>query len=169
MVATNRDLQEEVNANKFRRDLFYRLNVFPIYVAPLRERKEDIPLLFYYFLKIYATKMGKPLESISESEMENLIQYNWPGNVRELENVIERGTILSSGSFFKVPELNITCPKYSYHGTDSTLEEIERRHILRILLKTGWKVRGKGGAAEILKIHPNTLSSRMKKLGIHRS
>lgn len=169
VVATNRDLQEEVNANKFRRDLFYRINVFPIYVAPLRERKEDIPLLCYYFLKIYATKMGKPLESISESEMEKLIQYNWPGNVRELENVIERGTILSSGSFFKVPELNITYPKYSYHNTDSTLEEIERTHILRTLLKTGWRVRGKSGAAEILKIHPNTLNSRMKKLSIRRS
>jgi len=170
LVATNRDLEQEVKAFRFRSDLFYRFNVFPIYVPPLRERKEDIPLLAHYFLKNYATKMGKIFAGIPESEMDKLMRYDWPGNVRELENIIERATILSTGNHFHIPELGggdhtelTPTPK-----AELTLKENERRHILWALQKTGWKVRGRGGAAELLEIHPSTLNFRMKKLGVQR-
>ena len=140
---------------------------FPVFVPPLRERKEDIPLLALYFLKIYATKIGKTFEGIPKSEMDKLMNYNWPGNVRELENLIERGVILGSEPLFKVPELGIRLPEI-HSGAAITLNENERRHILWTLQKTGWKVRGRGGAAELLHIHPSTLAFRMKKLGIKR-
>ncbi len=166
LTATNENLQEAVKSGRFREDLFYRLNVFPITVPPLRERKEDIPPLAYFFLKNYASRMGKPLEKISKSAMEKLLKYPWPGNVRELENVMERGAILSTGSHFSVPEL-LTGEVKNPQKTDSmTLEENERHHILRILEKTDGKIQGKGGAAKLLGIHHNTLHSRMKKLGI---
>ncbi len=168
LAATNQDLKELIDKGKFRTDLYYRLNVFPIYVAPLRERKEDIYMLAYYFLKIYATKMRKSVEVIPDEEMDRLIRYHWPGNVRELENIIERGTVLSSGKEFRVPELS-EGPLLSVNsGIKHTLEENERHHILWALSKTGWKVRGMGGAAELLDIHPSTLTSRMKRLGINR-
>ena len=168
IAATNRDLEQAVDTGKFRSDLYYRLNVFPIYVPPLRDRKEDIPLLAHYFLKNYATKMTKSFEGISKSEIEKLIQYNWPGNVRELENIIERGIILSHSPHFKVPELGTNHPDHVQLKIDNTLNENERRHILWALQKTRWKVRGLGGAAELLEIHPSTLAFRMKKLGIQR-
>jgi len=168
VAATNRDLEQEVSTNKFRSDLFYRINVFPILVPPLRERKEDIPLLAHYFLKIYAAKMGKVIREIPESEMDKLIQYSWPGNIRELENIIERGTILSSGTYFQVPKLSPEHFDFQYPKTEPTLEGNERRHILWALQGTKWKVRGVGGAAELLGIHPSTLAFRMKKLGIQR-
>ncbi|MBA2880369.1 transcriptional regulator with GAF, ATPase, and Fis domain [Desulfosalsimonas propionicica] len=166
IAATNRDLAREVEAGRFRRDLYYRLNVFPIQVPRLCRRKEDIPLLAEYFLGVYANKCNKNLETIPSMEMEKLMAYDWPGNVRELENVIERGVILSSGSFYQVPDLG------KDHAPPDpemvTLRENERRHILRVLAQTRGKVAGAGGAAEILDIHPNTLFSRMKKLGISR-
>ena len=168
LVATNRDLEEAVKAGKFRPDLYYRLNVFPIYVPPLQERKEDIPLLANYFLKLYATKMGKTLEKIPKLEMDKLIQYDWPGNVRELENIMERGTIVSPGPFFRVPELGMGRSETGLMKKDITLSDNERRHILWALQRTGWKVRGLGGAADLLQIHPSTLAFRMKKLGIQR-
>jgi transcriptional regulator with GAF, ATPase, and Fis domain len=168
VTATNHDLEQAIKAGRFRSDLYYRLNVFPIFVPPLRERKEDIPLLANYFLKSYATKMGKTFQGIPKSEMERLIEYDWPGNVRELENIIERGTILSSGLLFKVPELWSNHPEIPHLQEDITLRGNERRHILWALKKTGWKVRGQKGAAELLKIHPSTLAFRMKKLGIQR-
>ena len=168
IAATNRDLEQAVRAGKFRPDLYYRLNVFPIYVPPLRERKEDIPLLAHYFLRIYANKMGKTFEGISKSDMDKLIQYDWSGNIRELENIIERGTILSHGALFRVPELGVGQPEFVHPKEDTTLSGNERRHILWALQKTGWKVRGQGGAAELLKIHPSTLAFRIKKLGIQR-
>ena len=169
LAATNRDLVQAIKAGRFRPDLYYRLNVFPIYVPPLRERREDIPLLAHYFLKNHATKMGKSFKGIPESQMDKLIKYEWPGNVRELENVIERATILNSGPLLHVPELGggygLDCASFkNYHS----LQDNERHHILWALQKTGWKVRGLGGAAELLEIHPSTLAFRMKKLGVQR-
>ena len=167
LAATNRDLQREVELGRFRQDLYYRLNVFPIEVPRLRDREGDIPMLAYYFLKLYAGKFNKPLETIPEEEMKKLLAYDWPGNVRELENVIERGVILSRGQYYRVPELEGTRPLLPEQVAVS-LRENEREHIIRVLQKTGGKVTGTGGAADILDIHPNTLFSRMKKLGIHR-
>jgi formate hydrogenlyase transcriptional activator len=168
VTATNRDLVEAIKNKRFRSDLYYRLNVFPLYVLPLRERREDIPPLAHHFLKIYATKMGKTFDGISKDEMKKLMQYNWPGNIRELESIIERGTVLSPGPHFRVPELGVGHTEFTDFRADSTLEEMERFHILRTLQKTGWKVRGHGGAAELLDIHYSTLFFRMKKLGIQR-
>jgi transcriptional regulator with GAF, ATPase, and Fis domain len=166
LAATNRNLEQEVKKGRFRRDLYYRLNVFPIHVPSLRDRKEDVPLLARYFLGLYANKCNKPLDKISPPEMEKLMSYDWPGNVRELENVIERGVILSNGPFYRVPEL---ASRHSLsHDTHMSLRENELNHILEVLRATGGKVTGQGGAAEILDIHPNTLFSRMKKLGISR-
>jgi len=112
--------------------------------------------------------MGKTFEGISKSDMDKLIQYDWSGNIRELENIIERGTILSHGALFRVPELGVGQPEFVHPKEDTTLSGNERRHILWALQKTGWKVRGQGGAAELLKIHPSTLAFRIKKLGIQR-
>ena len=167
LAATNRDLQREVELGRFRQDLYYRLNVFPIEVPRLRDREGDIPMLAYYFLKLYAGKFNKPLERIPEEEMKKLLTYDWPGNVRELENVIERGVILSRGPYYRVPQLEGTRP-LPPEQVALSLRENEREHIIRVLQKTGGKVTGTGGAADILDIHPNTLFSRMKKLGIHR-
>jgi transcriptional regulator with GAF, ATPase, and Fis domain len=169
IAATNRDLSREVRANKFRQDLFYRLNVFPIQVPPLRKRKDDIPLLAHYFLKIFTARTGKFIDTIPDYEMDKLVRYDWPGNVRELENVIERGVILSPGQLFRVPELDITPWKHISQDDVLSLEDNERRMILMALEKAGGKVRGKGGAAELLHIHRNTLYSRMNKLGIRKS
>jgi len=169
VVATNRNLEEEVKANRFRSDLYYRIHVFPIYIPALRERKEDIPLLAQHFLKAYAHKMGKAFHGISKEDMNKLMVYEWPGNIRELENVIERGVILSNGPNFRVPELE-TAHLMPIHEKQSaaTLKMIESEHILKILQETGWRIRGPGGAAEILDMKPTTLEFRMKKLGIQR-
>jgi transcriptional regulator with GAF, ATPase, and Fis domain len=168
VAATNRDLEKEVKAKKLRMDLYYRLNVFPIYVPPLRERREDIPLLAHFFLQSYATKMSKTFGRIADDQLAKLIQYDWPGNVRELENVIERATILNPGPRFRVPEQLGGFPQVSESQTKPTLREAERRHILWALQKTGWKIRGKGGCSELLDVHPSTLAYRMKKLGIQK-
>jgi transcriptional regulator with GAF, ATPase, and Fis domain/tetratricopeptide (TPR) repeat protein len=168
VVATNRDLEKLIKIQRFRADLYYRLAVFPIHVPPLRERKEDIPILAYYFLKIYSKKRGKEFTKIPESEMEKLVRYDWPGNVRELENIIERSTILGSGPLFRVPELGTEAVETLPGRNATTLRENERKHILWALQQTKWKVRGRGGAAELLEIPPSTLAFRMKKLGIHR-
>jgi transcriptional regulator with GAF, ATPase, and Fis domain len=168
IAATNRNIEKRVSEGKFREDLFYRINVFPIYVPPLRDRKEDIPLLAHYFLRIYATKMAKPIKDIPELEIEQLLDYDWPGNVRELENIIERGTILTSGTQFKVPDSLMHSTRLSGNFELVSLQENERRHILSGLRKANGKVHGPGGAAELLDINPSTLLSRMKKLGIKR-
>lgn len=168
IVATNQDLENLVKAGKFREDLFYRLNVFPIHVQPLRKRKEDIPLLAFHFLKTIGHKMGKHYADILESEMEKLVNYNWPGNVRELENVIERGVIMSSKSNFRVPELKTDQHSVDVNYAELTLVENEKRHIIWALEKTGWKISGPGGAAELLDINYGTLRSRMAKLGIKK-
>ncbi|PKN69402.1 MAG: hypothetical protein CVU54_10255 [Deltaproteobacteria bacterium HGW-Deltaproteobacteria-12] len=168
VVATNRNLEQDVKAQKFRSDLYYRLAVFPIRVPPLRERTEDIPLLAYFFLNIYSQKRGKNFSKIPNSEMDKLLHYDWPGNVRELENIIERGTILNSGPLFRVPDLGSPQKEFYSEKDGVTLMENERRHILWALQRTNWKVRGKGGAAELLNIPPSTLAFRMNKLGIRR-
>lgn len=168
ITATNRDLADAVKNQRFRSDLYYRLNVFPIYVPPLRERKEDIPILAYHFLKTFSNRMRKKINGISKKEMEKLMQYDWPGNVRELESIIERGTVLSQQGHFRLPELNSASFEFYPSNTNMTLEENERLHILQTLKKTGWRVRGKGGAAELLDMHYSTLFFRMKKLGIQR-
>ena len=134
----------------------------------MRERKEDIPLLAHHFLSIHSAKLGKNVEVIPDREMQTLMQYDWPGNVREIQNVIERGVILSTGPIFRVPELGPTALSESGPEGLANLAEVERRHIIHVLEKTGWKVSGAGGAAEILDLHPSTLSFRMKKLGVNR-
>ena len=171
VAATNRDLAAEVKAGRFREDLYYRLNVFPIEVPPLRRRIEDIPLLAQYFLKVYGSKLGKHVTKISPPVMEELTTYSWPGNVRELENVIERGVILSSDAFFRMPPLISSRPSGPLEedaGEIPTFKENERALLLNALRKTGWKISGKGGAAELLDMNRNTLSYRMKILGIKK-
>lgn len=168
ITATNKDLDLEVKEKRFRADLFYRLNVFPLSVPPLRERIEDIPLLSQHFLNVYSAKMKKSFNEIPEEEMEKLMKYNWPGNVRELENVIERGTILSREPNFRTPELRIQTNTSDHDNDDLSLQHVEKQHILWVLNKTNWKIRGPGGAAEILEIHPSTLHFRMKKMGIQK-
>ncbi|MBT7891170.1 MAG: sigma 54-interacting transcriptional regulator [Deltaproteobacteria bacterium] len=168
IVATNQNLENLVKAGRFREDLFYRLNVFPIHVPPLRKRKADIPPLTFHFLKTICQKMGKNYTDILESEMEKLVNYNWPGNVRELENVIERGVIMSTKSNFRVPELKKESQSVGINHAELTLMENEKRHILWALERTGWKISGPGGAAELLDINYGTLRSRIAKLGIKK-
>ena len=166
IAATNRDIEQEVKDGKFRRDLFYRLNVFPIVIPPLRERPEDIPLLVRAFVKEFQKRMGKEIESIPKKTMQALQSYSWPGNVRELRNVIEHAMILSKGK-----TLDVQVPKHASSETDATgnLEDMERRHIVAVLEKTGWRIAGQGGAAEVLGLKRTTLQAKMKKLGIKRS
>ena len=165
IAATNQDLGEAVRRGRFREDLFYRLNVFPISMPPLRDRLEDIPLLVWAFVEEFGKTMGKSIERIPGRCMDSLMRYPWPGNVRELRNVIERAVIVSKG-----PTLMIEPPKsLNVSGTTAPrLEEVEKAHILEVLGRTGWRVSGKEGAAEILGLKPTTLESRMKKLGIRR-
>jgi len=157
-----------VQEDRFRQDLFYRLNVFPMRIPSLRERKEDIPLLVKYFAVKYGKKMGRNIETVPKKVMDSLTTYSWPGNVRELENVIERSIILSRGSQL---ELADWMPKQGISSQGNkvpTLEELERRHIIEVLEMTGWRVSGERGAASFLDVKPTTLESRMRKLGINR-
>jgi len=165
IAATNRDLARDVNEGKFRKDLYYRLNVFPIGIPPLRERPEDIPLLVWAFVREFEKKMGKRVDGLSRKSMEALQRHSWPGNVRELRNVIEHAMIVSSGRTLVIdpPGLGSTeSPKIR------NLQDLERAHILSVLEKAGWRITGSGGAAEILGLKRTTLQSRMKKLGIRR-
>jgi transcriptional regulator with GAF, ATPase, and Fis domain len=165
ITATNRLLTQEIKAGKFRKDLYYRLNIFPIHVPPLRDRIEDVPLLAQHFLNIHAKKSGKAMDIIPKQEMKKLMQYCWPGNVRELENVIERGVILSTGRQFRIPEFDMPETSDNESETDGTLAAHERQFIVKTLKKTSWKISGQKGAAKLLGVPPSTLSSRMKKLG----
>ena len=170
IAATNKHLEREVRAGKFRLDLYYRIAVFPIEIPPLRDRKEDIPLLAEFFLNAYAKKLGKQFGPIPQSEIDKMMKYDWPGNVRELENVIERAVIISPGPTLVLPDFFIR-PRSElapFSEEEMSLEENERRHILRVLHYTNWRIRGPRGAAEILRVHPSTLYFRMKKLGIRR-
>ncbi len=165
IAATNHDLEQAVRAGKFRKDLFYRLNVFPITVPPLRDRAEDIPMLVWAFVKDLGTRMGKTVEKISKETMDMLQSYTWPGNVRELRNIIERSMILHSGQTLNIKEIKIEGQEIDQ---PTSLKEIERNHILSVLTKTHWKVSGKNGAAEALGLKESTLRARMGKLGIKR-
>jgi formate hydrogenlyase transcriptional activator len=168
VATTNRDLEEEVKKGRFRQDLYYRLNVFPITVPPLRQRKEDIPLMVQAFIERYSRKLGKQITSIPKEAMKALQDYPWPGNVRELESIIERAAILCSGPVLQLADkLAITSPPLS--SAVKTLEETERNQILKILSETRWRIEGKGGAAAILGINPSTLRARIHKFGIVRS
>jgi transcriptional regulator with GAF, ATPase, and Fis domain len=165
IAATSRDLEAAVREGKFREDLFYRLNVFPIRVPPLRERREDIPMLTWHFLQMLGSRMGRDVSSVRASTMKAFQAYAWPGNVRELRNAIERSLIIHQGTVFEA-DLPEGAGVSSVVGTK--IEEVDRDHIFRILERTGWRVRGPGGASEVLGMKPTTLEARMKKLGIVR-
>ncbi|MGD2216826.1 MAG: sigma 54-interacting transcriptional regulator [Gemmatimonadales bacterium] len=167
IAATNRDLSDAVDQGVFRSDLFYRLNVFPISVPALRQRKKDIPLLVKHLVMKYSVKLGKKIESIPQASMNALMAYDWPGNVRELENVIERAVILTTGSELELGDW-LGGSAAAGPSRIATLEELERDHITRVLEATGWRVRGDAGAAALLGLKPTTLEARMKRLGIER-
>jgi formate hydrogenlyase transcriptional activator len=184
IAATNRNLRDAVEAGRFRADLYYRLNVFPIEIPPLRERRSDIPKLVAFCLLRLSKRLGKKIEGVSRESMEHLLNYPWPGNIRELQNVIERAVIVSADPILRLdrdlipaagakseenlgmpsPETQAVAPTTS--AGLGTLNEVERNHILAALLKTGGKIEGANGAAKILDIHPNTLRHRIKKLGV---
>jgi formate hydrogenlyase transcriptional activator len=168
IAATNRDLAKAVADGRFRADLFYRLNVFPIQLPPLRERREDIPLVAKYFTAKYATQAGRRITTVSKKTLKALTAYDWPGNVRELQNIIERAVLLSPG-----PELELgdwfRQPKDSPDASGATtLHDLQRAHIIKVLERTGWQISGEGGAAKILGLKPTTLHARMAKLHIRR-
>jgi len=168
IAATNRDLEKQVREGSFREDLYYRLNVFPITVPPLRERGEDIPLLTRFFVEKAAKRLGKTIKFIPNNVMTRLQEYRWPGNVRELQNVIERAVINSTESKLQLVD-DLRLPD---SNTDSeilkSLQEIEASHIVRVLEKTNWRIDGPKGAAMILKVNPSTLRSRIRKLRINK-
>ncbi len=173
IAATNRDLEKYMEEGKFRTDLYYRLNTFPISLPPLRNRKDDIPGLAQHFVKLFSKKAGKKINSISNKALQELTQYNWPGNIRELEHCIERSVLLANNDTIKEVQLPVS-PK-NLPGTKSveeipvkTIDEIERDYILKVLKHVKGKISGKGGAAELLGIPPSTLDSRMKRLGIRK-
>ena len=169
IAATNRPLASEVEAGNFRADLYYRLNVFPLSVPPLRDRKSDIPLLVEFFIKKMARKLGRGVTRISEKGMEKLLEYSWPGNIRELENVVERPTILSPEPVIEISESLAKNEAVERQPRSiGTLEEVERGHILQVLTETRWAVEGEKGAASILGLKPSTLRGRMRKLGINK-
>jgi formate hydrogenlyase transcriptional activator len=167
VATTNRDLEAEIRKGRFRQDLYFRLNVFPITVPPLQQRKVDIPPMVQAFVERYARKFRKQITSIPKETMKALQDYPWPGNVRELESVIERAVILCPGPGLQLADkLEISPP--SLPPTMRTLEATERNQILKILSETRWRIEGKDGAAAILGIHPSTLRGRMHKLGVVR-
>lgn len=170
IAATNRDLNAEVAAGRFRADLFYRINVYPITVPPLSKRREDIPLLVEHFVSQIGTDMGKKIDKIPKMVMEQLKAYDWPGNIRELRNVVERSLITSPSSTFQLANFSNEMHKSFSPPSNQmvSLEEIQKQHIQHILNETGWKINGVGGAAEILQMKPSTLRNRMLKLGIKR-
>jgi len=174
IAATNRNLEKAMDDGKFRSDLYYRLNVFPIHVPSLRERVEDIEFLVNHFVDKFSRKAGKSIKSISKEALEKIRDYNWPGNIRELENIIERAIILSRGDSITLkdlPDIDNRSNQTNFDSDDKsikTLEDLERTHILEILEECKWVVDGNRGAAKILNINPSTLRSRMKKLGINK-
>jgi len=182
VAATNRDLKKEVAAGRFREDLYYRLNVFPIQVVPLRERKEDVAQLAQHFIKLSAKELGCPKPRLTQAGMVQLQSYDWPGNIRELRNVIERAVILAGGGAleFDLPASGITSPptlptpaddeanvKQEFF-TESEMQQRGRENLLAVLKKSGWKIKGADGAAELLGVKPTTLLSRIKKMGLKR-
>jgi formate hydrogenlyase transcriptional activator len=179
IAATNRDLEEAVKAGRFRSDLFFRLNVFPLTVPPLRERRDDIRLLVMFFLGELSARLGKRVTSVAADAMERMVGYAWPGNVRELQNIVERAVILARGPVLEIDPSMLPSPPGrpddllasapTVEPPLPSLEDVERDHIRAALERAGWTIEGPLGAAGILKLHPNTLRSRMQKLGIKRS
>ena len=189
IAASNRDLDKAIQEGRFRADLYYRLNVLPMVLPPLRQRRSDIPLLTAFFVERFARQMGKHITGVAQDTMEILSRYDWPGNIRELQNVIERAVVLARGPVLRLGRdlLPVTAEALAdaeivtgapsngkIAGDDAgnghfSLEQVERRHILQVLKQTEWVIEGQGGAAKILDLHPNTLRSRMKKLGLDRS
>ena len=168
IAATNRDLYEEMRLGRFREDLFYRLNIFPITIPPLRERREDIPLLVEYFLEKFNRKLGKNLQQVTQETIRRLMAHTWPGNVRELESVIERAAIVSQGTTLQVLDRFNAPGPARLHDETKPLVELERDYISQVLRRTNWRIEGANGAAHILGIHPSTLRGRMRKEGIRR-
>jgi formate hydrogenlyase transcriptional activator len=181
IAATNRDLEAMVSENKFRPDLFFRLNVFPVHVPPLRERQGDIPLLVRHFTQQFSRRMKKVMETIPSATMDALCRYQWPGNIRELQNVIERAVIISAGPALSVDVADLKFPKVSHPeeraadpnsttngGLHNLLEETERQQVLQALKQCNWVVAGPNGAAALLGVNRSTLQVRMRKLGISR-
>jgi transcriptional regulator with GAF, ATPase, and Fis domain len=192
IAATNRDLLKEVQEKRFREDLYYRLNVFPVRLPPLRQRQDDIPMLVHFLVNKFATRVGKRLEGVSRETMQRLQDYPWPGNIRELENVLERAVILATGPTLEVaPDLLPTLAKTHPNEEEAQpegagdapiaaaaqqapsqplprLEAVERDYIITVLRHTNWVITGPRGAATVLGLNPSTLRSRIKKLGISR-
>jgi transcriptional regulator with GAF, ATPase, and Fis domain len=166
IAATNRDLIEEVRQGRFRRDLFYRLNVFPITIPSLRDRRQDIPLLVRHLVARHARALRKPIDAVPHAVVRMLEAYDWPGNIRELENVIQRAIIQSRGGTLELRDAWM--PEATSTDGGATLIEVERRHILHILEACRWRIEGQGGAAQVLALKSSTLRSRMMKLGISR-
>jgi formate hydrogenlyase transcriptional activator len=189
VAATNADLAKLVADRSFRSDLYYRLNVFPIHIPALRERREDVPHLVRYFVQKFSRRLNKAVAYIPADAMDALANYSWPGNIRELENFIERAVLLSPGKELRVPLAELQSTAFANHGENSpagpdsssssatlatptssisTLEEAERQHILRALRQTGWRIAGPKGAAALLGMKRTTLQARMRKLAIRR-
>jgi formate hydrogenlyase transcriptional activator len=166
IAATNRPLAQAVKEGKFREDLFYRLDVFPIEVPPLRERREDIPMLSWTFVKEFSNSMGKPIDEIAEESMSALLEYHWPGNIRELRNVIERAMILCRGPRLCIKLGHTTLRPIAVKAAAGSLDEAERAIILQAVEQCNWRIRGSNGAAALLDVKPTTLESRIKKLGL---
>jgi transcriptional regulator with GAF, ATPase, and Fis domain len=178
IAATNRDLEAAVKSGTFRSDLFYRLNVIPLRVPPLRERRSDIPEMVRTFLQQSGKRTGRSIQSVSRDTMKLLVNYSWPGNIRELQNVIERGVVLSRGAVLRLgpdllpiedPHCDLEPEVADVADSPESLAEVQRQHILRVLDRTGWLISGPKGAGAILNIHPNTLRSMMDRLGIERA
>jgi formate hydrogenlyase transcriptional activator len=166
IAATNRPLEQAVKEGRFREDLFYRLNVFPIEVPPLRERREDIPFLSWIFVKEFSNSMGKPIDEIADESLAALQEYHWPGNVRELRNVIERAMILAHGTKLHIKLGHTTLRPISVKAMAGSLDEAERAIILQAVEQCNWRIRGSNGAAALLDVKPTTLESRIKRLGL---
>ena len=181
IAATNRDLKKEVAAGRFREDLYYRLNVFPMKVVPLRNRKDDIPLVATHFVELAVKELGCPKPRLTRAGIETLQSYDWPGNIRELRNVIERAAIFARGGplDFDLPVSGSSVDVTSFRSeqgdevepellTDAEIRRRERENLFVVLQKTGWKIKGVDGAAELLGLKPTTLISRMEKMGLKR-
>jgi transcriptional regulator with GAF, ATPase, and Fis domain len=173
VAATNRNLVDLVNEGAFREDLYYRLNVFPIQNLPLRERREDIPLLVRHFVKKFAAKQGKEIEHISQSDLDELMRYEFPGNIRELENMIERAVIISKGKSLSLSDAyhkssNQNIDKNRHSQVFKPFEEMQRDYIIEALRRCNWRISGPKGAATLLELNSRTLASKMRKLGINR-
>ncbi len=183
VAATNQDLERAMAEGRFRRDLYYRLSVFPIQIPPLRERREDIPLIAWAFVERRQADLGRHIEQIPRDVMDALVAYDWPGNVRELENVLERALILSPGKALRLDDPLRAAGRAASPAaaapavgsspgagpaSDHSFDAMAREHVRAVLERCGWRINGPGGAAEVLAVHPNTLRSRMKRLGLAR-